>query len=114
MNPTDIYLRAIKRTFADLYGVSPDTVDVSWTSDGEIGEDPPSNVAVGSSMSSQALLLDPTFTEKRVGFPQVSIAAIAALQLEPCARRRLYQIVDGKAGPAPRTTPMAPPGPASD
>jgi hypothetical protein len=35
MNPTDIYLRAIKRTFADLYGVSPDTVDVSWTSDGE-------------------------------------------------------------------------------
>ena len=54
MNPTDIYLRAIKRTFADLYGVSPDTVDVSWTSDGEIGEDPPSNVAVGSSMSFQA------------------------------------------------------------
>src|SRR6476469_11195966 len=45
--------------------------------------------------------------------PQVSIAAIAALQLEPCARRRLYQIVDGKVGPAPRTTPMAPPGPAS-
>jgi hypothetical protein len=28
---TDIYRQAIKRTFADLYGVSPDTVDVSWT-----------------------------------------------------------------------------------
>ena len=35
MNPTNIYLRAIKRTFADLYGVSPTPVDVSWTSDGE-------------------------------------------------------------------------------
>jgi hypothetical protein len=33
MNPTDIYLRAIKRTFADLYGVSPDTVDVSCCDD---------------------------------------------------------------------------------
>ena len=31
MNRTDIYRQAIKRTFADLYGVSPDTVDVSWT-----------------------------------------------------------------------------------
>ena len=31
MNRTDIYRRAIKRTFANLYGVSPDTVDVSWT-----------------------------------------------------------------------------------
>jgi hypothetical protein len=31
VNRTDIYRRAIKRTFADLYGVSPDTVDVSWT-----------------------------------------------------------------------------------
>ena len=35
MNPTDIYRRAIKRTFADLYGVSPDAVDVTWTTDGE-------------------------------------------------------------------------------
>ena len=31
MNRTDIYCQAIKRTFADLYSVSPDTVDVSWT-----------------------------------------------------------------------------------
>ena len=31
MNRTDIYRRAIKRTFANLYGVSADTVDVSWT-----------------------------------------------------------------------------------
>ena len=31
MNRTDIYRQAIKRTFADLYGVSPDTVEVSWT-----------------------------------------------------------------------------------
>jgi hypothetical protein len=31
VNRTDIYRLAIKRTFADLYGVSPDTVDVSWT-----------------------------------------------------------------------------------
>jgi hypothetical protein len=31
VNRTDIYRQAIKRTFADLYGVSPDTVDVSWT-----------------------------------------------------------------------------------
>jgi hypothetical protein len=35
VNPTDIYRQAIKRTFADLYGVAPDTVDVTWTSDGE-------------------------------------------------------------------------------
>jgi len=28
---TDIYRQAIKRTFADLYGVSPGTVEVSWT-----------------------------------------------------------------------------------
>ena len=41
---------------------------------------------------------------------QVSIAAIAALQLEPCARRRLYQIVDGKAGPAPPHYPDGTPG----
>ena len=32
MNRTDIYCQAIKRTFADLYGVPHDTVDVSWTS----------------------------------------------------------------------------------
>ena len=31
VNRTEICRRAIKRTFADLYGVSPDTVDVSWT-----------------------------------------------------------------------------------
>jgi hypothetical protein len=31
VNRTDIYRQAINRTFADLYGVSPDTVDVSWT-----------------------------------------------------------------------------------
>ena len=36
MNTTDIYRQAIKRTFADLYGVSPDTVDVTWTSDNTI------------------------------------------------------------------------------
>ena len=35
MDPTDIYRRAIQRTFADLYGVSPDTVNVTWTTDGE-------------------------------------------------------------------------------
>jgi hypothetical protein len=32
VNRTDIYGQAIKRTFANLYGVSPDTVNVSWTS----------------------------------------------------------------------------------
>jgi hypothetical protein len=30
MNAIDIYRQAIKRTFANLYGVSPDTVDVRW------------------------------------------------------------------------------------
>jgi hypothetical protein len=35
MSPTDIYLRAIKRTFADLYGVPSSTVNVTWASDGE-------------------------------------------------------------------------------
>ena len=30
MNRTSVYRQAIKRTFADLYGVSPGTVDVSW------------------------------------------------------------------------------------
>jgi predicted phosphoribosyltransferase len=29
VNRTDIYRQAIKRTFADLYGVSSDTVDVA-------------------------------------------------------------------------------------
>jgi hypothetical protein len=32
VNRTDIYRQAIKRTFANLYGVSLDTVDVTWTS----------------------------------------------------------------------------------
>jgi hypothetical protein len=32
VNRTDIYCQAIKRTFADLYSVSSDTVEVSWTS----------------------------------------------------------------------------------
>ena len=32
MNTTAVYRRAIKRTFAGLYGVSPDSVDVTWTS----------------------------------------------------------------------------------
>ena len=32
VNRTDIYRQAIKRTFADLYGVSSDTVDVAGTS----------------------------------------------------------------------------------
>jgi hypothetical protein len=36
VNRTDIYRQAIKRTFADLYGVSSDTVDISWTSDESI------------------------------------------------------------------------------
>jgi hypothetical protein len=31
VNRTDICCRAIKRTFANLYGVSTETVDVSWT-----------------------------------------------------------------------------------
>jgi hypothetical protein len=31
VNRTDIYCRAIKRTFVNLYGVSTETVDVSWT-----------------------------------------------------------------------------------
>jgi hypothetical protein len=35
MNAIDIYRRAIKRTFADLYGVAPDEVDVSWSKDGD-------------------------------------------------------------------------------
>jgi hypothetical protein len=35
MNPTDIYRQAIKRTFADLHGVAPHEVDVSWSKDGD-------------------------------------------------------------------------------
>jgi hypothetical protein len=35
MNTTDIYRQAIKRTFADLYGVARHEVDVSWNNDGE-------------------------------------------------------------------------------
>ena len=35
MNPSDIYRQAIKRTFADIYGVPPETVDVAWTENGE-------------------------------------------------------------------------------
>ena len=33
MNVTDIYRKAIKRLFANLYGVRPDEVDVSWADD---------------------------------------------------------------------------------
>ena len=36
MNRIDIYSQAIKRTFADLYGVLPDTVEVHWASDDTI------------------------------------------------------------------------------
>ena len=36
MNTTDIYRQAIKRTFASLYGVLPDAVDASWTSNDTI------------------------------------------------------------------------------
>jgi hypothetical protein len=35
MNTTDIYRRAIKRTFADLYSVERHEVDVSWNKDGD-------------------------------------------------------------------------------
>jgi hypothetical protein len=35
MKPTDIYQRAIKRVFSNLYGVLPDEVDVSWSPDGD-------------------------------------------------------------------------------
>jgi hypothetical protein len=35
MNTIDIYCRAIKRTFADFYGVAPHEVDVSWSKDGD-------------------------------------------------------------------------------
>ena len=33
MTRTDIDRQAIERTFANLYGVSPDAVEVSWTSE---------------------------------------------------------------------------------
>ena len=36
MNAHDIYRKAIKRVFANLYGVSPDEVDVSWSSDSDV------------------------------------------------------------------------------
>jgi hypothetical protein len=35
MDTTDIYRQAIKRTFADLYGVARHEVDVIWDNDGE-------------------------------------------------------------------------------
>jgi hypothetical protein len=35
MNTTDIYRQAIKRTFADYYGVARHEVDVRWNNDGE-------------------------------------------------------------------------------
>jgi len=35
MNPIDIYRQAIKRTFADLYGVPPHEVDVTLSEDGD-------------------------------------------------------------------------------
>jgi hypothetical protein len=35
MDPIDIYRQAIKRTFADLYGVERNEVEVSWSKDGD-------------------------------------------------------------------------------
>ena len=35
MDTIDIYRRAIKRTFAGLYRVAPDEVDVSWSANGD-------------------------------------------------------------------------------
>jgi hypothetical protein len=35
MNTTDIYRQAIKRTFADLYSVARQEVEVSWNKDGD-------------------------------------------------------------------------------
>jgi hypothetical protein len=35
MNTIDIYSQAIKRTFAGLYGVAPDEVNVSWSDAGD-------------------------------------------------------------------------------
>jgi hypothetical protein len=34
MNQTDIYREAVQRTFADLYSVPAETVDVVWDSEG--------------------------------------------------------------------------------
>jgi hypothetical protein len=35
MNATDIYRQAIKRTFSQLYGVPPSTIDVTWSNEGD-------------------------------------------------------------------------------
>jgi len=35
MNTIEIYRHAIKRTFADLFQISPDSIDVTWSDDGE-------------------------------------------------------------------------------
>jgi hypothetical protein len=35
MNTSDIYRQAIKRTFANLYSVARQEVDVSWNEDGD-------------------------------------------------------------------------------
>ena len=35
MNTSDVYRQAIKRTFADLYSVARQEVDVSWNEDGD-------------------------------------------------------------------------------
>ena len=35
MNTSDVYCQAIKRTFADLYGVARDEVNVGWSKGGE-------------------------------------------------------------------------------
>jgi hypothetical protein len=34
MNQTDIYRKAIQRTFAELYSVPAESVDVVWNSEG--------------------------------------------------------------------------------
>jgi hypothetical protein len=35
MNTIEIYRQAIKRTFADVFEISPDSIDVTWSDDGE-------------------------------------------------------------------------------
>ena len=35
MKASDIYLRAIKRTFSQLYSVPPSVVDVAWSNEGD-------------------------------------------------------------------------------
>jgi hypothetical protein len=35
MTPADIYRKAIRRTFAALYSISPEAVDIVWADDGE-------------------------------------------------------------------------------